>query len=888
MFIKKLKNQTGLGLVEVMVAASILGGLSLVVMKLNESGTQGVSRVEKGMEIVEFDAEINNYLSTPEGCTGSLGAAPLPLLTAFDTNTEKIYLPNIKDKDGVTVRFSPNDKRGNVTFKEAYLTAYRVAAGSPTFGPGPGNAFLFKIFEFPLSPGKTMTKTKISTVAITPDPLNTRIGSCVIRATKSDSVWSVDTYGISYSTPGTVAIGKSANNSVPHALDIQGQVVMGLGNTVSGSNVGGASIFGGYRNIISGSTGSYSSINGGDNNSISDARSATINGGSYNVINTSGNYGAIVGGYTNTVSAQAGVVVGGEFNYVSGSNAASVGGRYNLVQGQLNSTFGGSNNFLSSAFDSANNSILAGFSNTIYGNYNVILGGLRNIMARSANSAIVNGQSNAIGPFTQNSSITAGYANLIMGGALNTSTSIIGGASNIIGSPTSTTNSSSILGGESNLVQGRLASIIGGQRNTVSSSTSTILGGDQNQISASSISSSIVGGQQNLQQGTGNSIILGGANNLNLANHSAIVGGTGNQLLGTTSHSSGIFASGGSIINPQATYSVILGGSYNTLGTSSYNSSIISSLRSSNSAQWSTVLGGYGNIIGTNAGNAASSIIGGNRNQIIATAGGANEIFGGNQNIITGTGSNIIVGGFLNVGNGTMNAILSSNRSTTTSSSANAIILGGGNNTVTGPFATVISSQGSRANAGSTVIGGRNLQADMPGVFMIGDQASTTPLAASTWNEFTARFTGGFRMCVTADCSSRMEFTGSPGWSYVSDRSLKRDIQPVDGMKILESIDQLKVTSWVMKNIKNSKRSIGPMSQDFYELFGKPLGLSSSERTINQNDMSGVTLVGLKALSEKTADENQYLKDENKRLKERVRTLEERMMNIEARLEMAK
>jgi prepilin-type N-terminal cleavage/methylation domain-containing protein len=47
--------QSGLGLVEVMVAAAMLGVLSVVVMKMIETSQHSVVRKEKGMEVSELD-----------------------------------------------------------------------------------------------------------------------------------------------------------------------------------------------------------------------------------------------------------------------------------------------------------------------------------------------------------------------------------------------------------------------------------------------------------------------------------------------------------------------------------------------------------------------------------------------------------------------------------------------------------------------------------------------------------------------------------------------------------------------------------------------------------------------------------------------------------------
>lgn len=47
-----------MGMVEVMVAAAMLGGLSLVVMQLSDNSQRAVTRMEKGAESLELHNEI--------------------------------------------------------------------------------------------------------------------------------------------------------------------------------------------------------------------------------------------------------------------------------------------------------------------------------------------------------------------------------------------------------------------------------------------------------------------------------------------------------------------------------------------------------------------------------------------------------------------------------------------------------------------------------------------------------------------------------------------------------------------------------------------------------------------------------------------------------------
>jgi hypothetical protein len=81
----------------------------------------------------------------------------------------------------------------------------------------------------------------------------------------------------------------------------------------------------------------------------------------------------------------------------------------------------------------------------------------------------------------------------------------------------------------------------------------------------------------------------------------------------------------------------------------------------------------------------------------------------------------------------------------------------------------------------------------------------------------------------------------------VSDRNLKRDIEPVDEQGILDRVAGMPVSTWSYKSDDPSVRHMGPMAQDFHAAFG----LGKSDRTYDAIDAHGVELAAIKALYER-------------------------------------
>ncbi len=101
----------------------------------------------------------------------------------------------------------------------------------------------------------------------------------------------------------------------------------------------------------------------------------------------------------------------------------------------------------------------------------------------------------------------------------------------------------------------------------------------------------------------------------------------------------------------------------------------------------------------------------------------------------------------------------------------------------------------------------------------------------------------------------------------VSDRDLKRNIEPIDEQAVLESIARMPVSTWSYKSDDPSVRHLGPMAQDFHAAFG----LGSTDRAYDPIDAHGVELAAIKALYERLEKDHaliERLERENEELRQ--------------------
>lgn len=171
--------------------------------------------------------------------------------------------------------------------------------------------------------------------------------------------------------------------------------------------------------------------------------------------------------------------------------------------------------------------------------------------------------------------------------------------------------------------------------------------------------------------------------------------------------------------------------------------------------------------------------------------------------------------------------------------------------------------------------------------------ANATVLTNSSWAtinssatmKLTVMFYNGMEFCnsynASGNCNAGMYMPANglgSGWNVISDRNLKKDIVEFDEEEenfVLNQLDKLPLSTWAYKSTptdrKSYKRNIGPMAQDFNQLFSKKYNFSSDDKGIATNDIIGINLVATKALKK----ENVKLKQDIASLEERIKILEE-------------
>jgi hypothetical protein len=138
---------------------------------------------------------------------------------------------------------------------------------------------------------------------------------------------------------------------------------------------------------------------------------------------------------------------------------------------------------------------------------------------------------------------------------------------------------------------------------------------------------------------------------------------------------------------------------------------------------------------------------------------------------------------------------------------------------------------------------------------------------SATGNEFAVRATGGVRLVTAIDGTGAPTAgvtlaAGGSSWNTISDRNAKENFAPVDGVEVLELLDDVEITAWNYKTQDESIRHIGPMAQDFYSAFG----LGEDDKRINTVDADGVALAAIKGLKEIVKEKDAQIADLERRL----------------------
>ncbi len=87
-------------------------------------------------------------------------------------------------------------------------------------------------------------------------------------------------------------------------------------------------------------------------------------------------------------------------------------------------------------------------------------------------------------------------------------------------------------------------------------------------------------------------------------------------------------------------------------------------------------------------------------------------------------------------------------------------------------------------------------------------------------------------------------------WTNNSDRNRKENIESLSNKMMLDKLAKLDISEWNYITEGENVRHIGPMAQDFYELFG----LGKDDKSISTIDASGVALAAIQELNKKTKE----------------------------------
>ncbi len=157
------------------------------------------------------------------------------------------------------------------------------------------------------------------------------------------------------------------------------------------------------------------------------------------------------------------------------------------------------------------------------------------------------------------------------------------------------------------------------------------------------------------------------------------------------------------------------------------------------------------------------------------------------------------------------------------------------------------------------------------------------------WTLYSTNGDGNFELHYKGDI--RGEFTSNSGiYASVSDRRLKRNIRPLDG--ILEKVQRLKPSSYAFRSDRKKESHLGFIAQDvqtvFPELVNESTVGDTDEKilTLEYAGLSVVAIAAVQELLEQQRTENAALRLENREMKNQVVQLADRLDQLERRLSL--
>jgi hypothetical protein len=357
-----------------------------------------------------------------------------------------------------------------------------------------------------------------------------------------------------------------------------------------------------------------------------------------------------------------------------------------------------------------------------------------------------------------------------------------------------------------------------------------------------------------------------------------VIGGSARNAVGAGARGATIGGGGGTYLGivrtnrVDANFATVGGGSENTIQSDAFAATLgggwINTIQTN--AQYATISGGFLNTIETNARNA--TIGGGQQNMIQPNALYA-TIGGGEVNTIQTNANRATIGG----GNGNtiqldaIHATIGGGNGNTIQTNAQFATIGGGLFNTIQPGAQSATIPGGRSNLATNYAfaAGYNAWATNTGAFVWSDGGGTITSSTNN-NSVTMRARGGYRFFTSSGTTGAQLLAGATAWSVLSDRNLKKDVQPVDYQIVLDKLAQVPVKQWrYVWETESDPVNLGPMAQDFKAAFFP----GRDDTSISTLEFDGVALAAIQGLNQKIESETAALRSENSELKQTVNEL---------------
>jgi hypothetical protein len=132
---------------------------------------------------------------------------------------------------------------------------------------------------------------------------------------------------------------------------------------------------------------------------------------------------------------------------------------------------------------------------------------------------------------------------------------------------------------------------------------------------------------------------------------------------------------------------------------------------------------------------------------------------------------------------------------------------------------------------------------------------------------------GVFQVGLNASTGNGAHLTAGGVWTNASDVNLKENFTELNDDEMLKKISSLNITQWNYKNTPAPEIHIGPMAQDFKQLFG--LGVAGDDKAIGTIDISGVAIAGVKGLIKKSEETEKSMQQQQAIIQNQQKQIDE-------------